>query len=278
MTVLDSLSDTPSGWRADLRLRFVARQRRTFLVERQHQGPLLVQRPFYPEGGVCHAYIVHPPGGVVGGDELTIDVEIEADANVLLTTPAAGKFYRSPGVFARQTQTLRVRDASLEWLPQEGIYFRSANVRSETRVCLHGHSRFIGWEVACLGLPARDEAFDAGELRLAFELEIDGVPRVIDRLRVDGRENARTAQWGLAGSTAIGTMLAYPATRAIAERIREIDTPAAMLAASIVDDVLVCRVLGAQAEPVRRVLSEVWRTIRPALMSRTATLPRIWAM
>src|SRR5690606_17756816 len=171
-----------SGWRADLRLRFAARDARTHLVERSHLGPLIVQRPFYPEGGVCHIYVVHPPGGVVGGDELSIRVHAEPTSNVLITTPAAAKFYRSEGGVARQDQTLAIEDARLEWLPQESIFFSGAQVRSTTRVCLAGESRFIGWEIACLGLPARNDDFAAGTLQLGFELEVKGAPRVIDRL------------------------------------------------------------------------------------------------
>jgi urease accessory protein len=278
MKVNEPVCDVPRGWCAELRLRFAARAKRTHLLERHHRGPLVVQRPFYPEGDVCHAYIVHPPGGVVGGDELRIDVELQEHAHVLLTTPAAGKFYRSAGAFAEQIQNFHLYDATLEWLPQESIYYRGANVRSTTRVTLGGESRFIGWEIACLGLPAREEVFDDGALRLGFELEVEDRPRVIDRLRIDGHHVARTAAWGLAGNQAIATMLAYPAKREMAETIRDIDVPSTMLAASVVDDVLVCRVLGAQAEPVRRAMTEVWQRVRPALLTRPAVLPRIWIM
>lgn len=265
-----------AGWQAQLHLRFVARGDRTVLAHRRHVGPLMIQRAFYPEPDVCHAYIVHPPGGVVGSDELRIEVDVDSRSTVLLTTPAASKFYRSSGATARQSQTLRVDSAALEWLPQESIYYPDARVRSETLVRLNGDSRFVGWEVACLGLPARGEAFDRGRLGRGFELDIDGVPRFIDRLGIDGGDAPRSARWGLGGHTAIGTMLIYPATREMVEIVRKIECAAAALAVSRVDDVLVCRCLGVQAEPVRRTLIEIWKTIRPALLGRTAVLPRIW--
>lgn len=265
-----------SGWRADLRLRFAARDARTHLVERSHLGPLIVQRPFYPEGGVCHIYVVHPPGGVVGGDELSIRVHAEPNSNVLITTPAAAKFYRSEGAVARQDQTLAIEDARLEWLPQESIFFSGAQVRSTTRVCLAGESRFIGWEIACLGLPARNDDFAAGTLQLGFELEVKGAPRVIDRLRIEGGNDARTAAWGLNGFTAIGTLLAYPATRELIERARERAPQNVEVALSLVDDVLVCRALAQQAEPVRDALTQVWTLLRPTLLGRESVVPRIW--
>ena len=88
----------PAGWVARLALRFEQRAGRTVLAHRSHEGPLAVQKPFYPEGDVCHVYLLHPPGGVVGGDRLTIEIEVASDAHAVITTPAAGKFYRSAAV------------------------------------------------------------------------------------------------------------------------------------------------------------------------------------
>lgn len=261
------------GWRAHLQLKFARPGARTCLVERQHRGPLLVQRPFYPEGDVCHAYIVHPPGGVVGGDELRLEVDVREAAHALLTTPAAAKFYRSDGRTARQEQILRADDTTLEWLPQESIYYPQAQVRSTTRVELGSKARFIGWELGCLGLPARKQPFDEGELRLHLELWVDGAPLLIDRLRISGAET----RWGLDGHEAIGTLLAYPATPAMLAAVRTVQHSDVEFAATLVDQVLVCRALASQAEPIKRTFVASWQTLRPLLLDRPAVPPRIWA-
>jgi urease accessory protein len=171
-------ANAPAGWQAELRLRFGTRADfpGTALLERRHRGPLVVQRPFHPEGDPCHVYVVHPPGGVVGGDELAIHAAVEPGAHAVVTTPAATKFYRCDARRSIQMQELRVRDATLEWLPQENIFYRGADVRTATRVHLEGESRFIGWEIACLGLPARGERFDTGRLALDLELWRSGEP------------------------------------------------------------------------------------------------------
>jgi urease accessory protein len=267
----------PEGWQAELRLRFARRGAHTYLAHRQHTGPLLVQRTFHPEPGTCHAYIVHPPGGVVGGDQLRLQVDVEEGAHALLTTPAAAKFYRSDGKVAQQAQTITVARGIVEWLPQETIFYRNAIVRSETRVHLSPGAKFIGWEIPCLGLPARNEPFDAGDLRLHLELWLDNVPLLIDRLRVLGTSEARTAQWGLAGHEAIGTLLAYPADRASVELARSTIAEHAEFAVTRVDNVLVCRCVSNQAEHVRKVFIKMWQALRPVLLNRPAVLPRIWA-
>ncbi|HEY6641125.1 urease accessory protein UreD [Povalibacter sp.] len=267
----------PPGWRAHLKLQFAARDGVTYLPLRQHQGPLLVQRVFHPEGAPCHAYLVHPPGGVVGGDELQLDVDVEEGAHALLTTPAATKFYRSDSRFACQMQVLTLRRSTLEWLPQETIFYRGAHVASETRIQLDKQSKFIGWEIPCLGLPARQEAFENGQLRLNLELWCDDSPLLVDRMRLDGEGNERSARWGLSGYEAIGTLLAWPADRAAVDLVRSVTSSAAESAVTLVDGVLVCRAVAAQAEPIRLLFIEIWQKLRPYLLGRPAVLPRIWA-
>src|SRR6187455_3710002 len=259
-------NESATGWQAELRLRFAACPTRTRLAERSHRGPLIIQRPFYPEGDPCHVYVVHPPGGVVGGDELRIGVQVDAGAHALITTPAATKFYRCDGRCSSQTQELHAAGATLEWLPQENIFYRGADVRTATRVQIDAHSRFIGWEINCLGLPARGEPFDAGALRLDLELwksvdgeavanihcddEMGNLPIFLDRMRIGGASDARMARWGLAGQEAVGTLLATPAAREHVDSIRELIADEPLAAVSLVDGVLVLRALAPQAEAV----------------------------
>jgi len=268
------------GWQAELRLRFgIAREAadtRTRLVARRHRGPLIIQRPFHPEGDPCHAYVVHPPGGVVGGDELRIDVEVDAGAHALVTTPAATKFYRCAGRRASQAQELRVAGV-LEWLPQENIFYRGADAHTATRVHLDDGARFIGWEICCLGLPARGENFDAGMLRLDLELWRTRAPAFIDRLRLAGGSPSRLGAWGLAGQTTAGTLLATPATPEHLDIVRGLLADRPHAGVSLVDGVLALRMLAAQGETVRQLFVEAWRRLRPSIIGREAVAPRIWS-
>jgi len=269
----DIPSDTPPGWRAELQLKFARQGARTVLAHRKHIGPLIVQRPFYPEDDVCHVYIVHPPGGIVGGDQLRLDAKLHAHSHAVITTPAATKFYRAlPDRRAVLHQSLQVQNATLEWLPQETILFREACAATATIVRLDRQSRFIGWELTCYGRPACNELFDSGQVRQHFELWIDDQPALLDHLRI-GNNSTIQAPWGLAGNTTLGTLLAYPATINDLDAARE----HADIACTLVDKVLSCRLVNKDGDAAKKSFVKLWQTLRPRIVGREAVLPRIWA-
>jgi urease accessory protein len=266
-----------AGWEASLDLEFAARGSRTYLAKRASVGPLVVQRPFYPEGDVAHVYLVHPPGGVVGGDRLELNVLAKQGTHVLLTTPAATKFYRSDGRIARQRQEIVADAASVEWLPQETIVFPDARAKIATRVMLSAQSRFVGWEIACYGRPASGLAFGAGRVSQDFELWVNDAPLVLDHLRLDGTADSMRAPFGLAGQPVLGTLLAYPATDALLNAARASVSHGVIAACTLVDGALVCRAVGAHADAVRDLFIAIWQQVRPGIMGRPAVAPRIWA-
>jgi urease accessory protein len=273
------------GWQAAIALGFDATNGATRLSRRAHRGPLAVQRPFLPEGpAVCHVYLLHPPGGLVGGDELTIDVDVAAGAHALVTTPAAGKVYRTTGATARQTQRLRVADGgTLEWLPQEAILYDGAQAVLETRVELARGARFIGIDAICFGLPAGRAPFARGSCRQTLEIFRDDRPLLIERGRYDAGGDVATARWGLGGADVIALLVAAPAPAAEAtEALRALaaSSPEGDIGAVTVvgeGEALVARYLGRGAERTRAFLHETWRLIRPTLLGRAAVPPRVWA-
>lgn len=259
-------------WEAELRLGLRHDGSRTVLASRRHRGPLVVQRPFYPEGEVCHLYLVHPPGGIVSGDDLRLELTARDGAHALVTTPAATRFYRARGDEpARLVQRLCVDDARMEWLPQETIVFDGAQARARTEVHLTDRARFIGWEILCLGRPASGDHFASGSIHQDLELWREDRPVVLDRLRL--RPGAALDEaWGLAGQAALGTLLAAPA------RAEDVDAArAADVACTLIDGVLMARTLAPGAQTVRRRLQALWQCLRPAILSRAALAPRIWA-
>jgi len=272
-----------AGWEASLTLEFSARDARSVLSRRAHHGPLHVQKPFYPEAdGTCHVYLLHPPGGVVGGDELHIDVAVHPGAQALLTTPAATKFYRSGERYAAQTLRAQVADAAtLEWLPQETIVFDGAWARSRTRVELARAARFIGWEVVCLGRPVNYETFTRGAWQQRLEVWRDGAPLFIDRSDVHGSAPILTQACGWAGHSVSGVLVcaATDLPRDVLENLRGSCVALqrdGVFAATQLRGALVCRYLGHHAQHARTCLQRAWEILRPVLLGKSACVPRIW--
>ncbi|UOA10089.1 urease accessory protein UreD [Methylobacter sp. S3L5C] len=267
---------TPQGWEATLELGFKLSNDKTVLAHRRHHGPLTVQRPFYPEGGVCHLYLLHPPGGVVAGDSLTITINAAANSAALVTTPAAGKFYRSTGELARQSVTLTVAaGAALEWLPQETIIYEGARVASELRVNLESGARFIGWEVLVLGRPAANEGFTVGQACMSWQIFRADELFYRERLKLDAQ--AFLARWGLNGHSACGTMFACPASVVQLEAVQQLIGETAGRGVTLIDDLLICRALDTRADRLRGFFQQVWAALRPDVLQRKACEPRIWA-
>lgn len=256
-------------------------------MSKRQLGPLTVQRAFYPEGNTCHSYILHPPGGVVGGDSLMIDIKTDAGAHCLLTSPGATKFYRAA---AQQRASVCQRiavatGAVVEWLPQQNIFFPGADVDVSTTVDIACGGRYIGWEINCLGRPANGETFSSGRLRSTTQVRIGGELRLAERLHVNS-EQALAAAAGMRGLAMQGCLIAAPCTeahRAGLERILQTQQEAPgrayphPIGLTLVDEVLVIRALGEQTEPLQRLFTLLWGALRQQWLDRPVCIPRIWS-
>jgi urease accessory protein len=251
------------------------------LAARRHDGPLVVQKPLYPEGGeVCHAIVVHPPAGIAGGDELEIDVRLQPNAQALLTTPGAGKWYRSAGRPGRKRIVHRVAaGAALEWLPQESIVFDGALAELRSEISLEGDACYFGWEIVCLGRTGSGERFARGACSLASELLRDGALLWFERGRIDAGGALMQSRAGLGSRPVFGTFCASAPQLAaehlaLARAARACEGDGAV---TLLPGVLLGRYLGASAPAARRYFTALWRALRPALAGREAAEPRIWS-
>jgi urease accessory protein len=270
------------GWRARLELGYAyAGEERTVLKHRRHSGPWLVQKPFYPEGSaVCHSTLVHPPGGIAGGDQLELNLDVEAGAHAVITTPGAAKWYRSSGEIAKQRCEVNVgRDATLEWLPQPSIVFDGARAEQSHQVRLAANARYIGWDILCLGRIARGERYEHGMFR--SHTEVAGAHRRlwIDRAAIAGGGVLLSSPAGLGGHPVTGLFLAagIEISRDLIDRCREITAGAPeRCGVTSLPCVLAARFLGDSLESAWQYFVALWNIVRPALIGRAACAPRIW--
>lgn len=273
-----------SSWKAVLHLGFERRVEATVLAHCRHEGPLRVQKALYPEGrDLCQVIVLHPPSGIVGGDELSITVEAGEQSLVQMTTPGAGKLYGSAGPLATQSVNLSVgAGALLEWMPQETIVFDSARADIQTHVHLSADSTFFGWDIYCLGRLASGEVFNQGAVNVSYRLERDGEALWIERGRFLGDDPLLHSVVGLDGQTVCGTlMLSYIGIDASAKDLvalcRDI-TPDddSLYGVTFLPGLLLVRYLGQSSEAVRAWFTKLWMRLRPEYLERPAVPPRIW--
>jgi urease accessory protein len=284
-----------TGWIAELALSYAWRHGKTRLQHKRQLGPLTIQRPFYPEGDICHSYLLHPPGGVVGGDQLSINIVCDEDAATLITTPGATKFYRSSGnQRAHQHVKLIVKPgATLEWLPQQNIFFPGARVDLETDIHIDAGGQFIGWEMHCFGRPVINETFNHGSVHSCTRIWLEGSLHLVERLITEADEGINSPT-GLRGNATQGSLLAAPVDDTMAQALRDIannwqtatETPsteqpsinsALLIGITVVDKVLIVRALGEQSEAMLQLFAALWEHLRPQTLGRPACPPRIWA-
>lgn len=245
----------------------------------RHRGPLTVQRPFYPEGAPCHVYILHPPGGVVGGDRLTIAASVDSSGHALATTPGAGKFYRSAGRPATLRQQLNVAAGGvLEWFPQEALVFDGARCHLQTLVDLAEGGRFLGWDILCFGRPAGREFFREGFVDNRLRISRAGRPLLIEGLRIENETDLLHSS----GQRGFIVSAVFAATNCRADMLAMIrdcppPTPEGFWGATLLDDLLVVRYLGNAVDEARTLFAGIWQQIRPVLLGRAACPPRIWS-
>lgn len=275
------------GWQAKLTLDYSVEDQRC-VARHVHEGPLRVLKALYPEGDrVCHHVLVHPPSGLVGGDELHIRLNVQTGAHALITTPGATRFYGSAGLTARQLVHAHVAaNATLEWLPLEALAYNRCQAINQAVFHLASGSRLIAWDVTALGLPHADLPFVEGQFQQ--HLEIAGT--WLERGLIDASDHRLLhSPLGLNGHTCLSTLVFAQGDAmddalreqvlALARQLCEAHPLRLQSGVSSPDErVVVVRVLSAQVESAMALLRSIWLQWRLQCWQLPAVMPRIWSM
>lgn len=281
-----------TGWAARLALRCEATaDGASRITHRVHQGPLRLLKPLHPEGpAVCHAVIVHPPGGIVGGDTLALDIAVAQGAHLVATTPGAQKWYRSLGPEASAETRLRIADgATLEWLPQEAIVFDAARAVQTLTIEVAPAGRFLGWEALSLGRAARNERFTRGLFRQRIEIVRAGAPIWRETLGVTEDDRLLASPLGFAGRTHSATAWVLWPARDAAETEAQLTAVRTALGALGAESALVwgasapepglivVKALADSIEAAQGLLMTVRDTLRAPVVHRPSQPLRLWS-
>jgi urease accessory protein len=278
---------TAATWHAKLDLAVRRDDSQRCLVHATHEGPLRVLKTLYPEGdGIAHQVLVHPPGGIVGGDRLEITLRLQPLAHAVITTPGATRFYRSAGAAGIQhVQGTLGHGARLEWLPLESIAHSGCIAHNHATFHLAPDAEMIGWDVLALGLPAAGEAFSTG--RFEQHLELPGV--WLERGVIDSADTRLLqSPLGFAGRStlltlwfACGQPMASARVDALVEAAREHvpahDADAVVAGVTALQQrVIVLRALAHRVEPAMALAQAVRAAWRGVAWQLPPTAPRVW--
>ncbi len=273
------------SWHANLQLEYTVRASRT-VAHHQHNGPLRILQSLYPEGdGICHNVLVHPPGGLVGGDTLNLNVNAGAGSHGLITTPGATRFYKSLGEPALQhTQIKLAEGARLEWLPMEAICHNGCLAENRLSMALAPSAELMGWDVTALGLPHANQPFSRGSF--CQHIELPGV--WLERGRMDA-DDKRLLEGpvGLAGHKCLaslffvsGSAMARDRRQTALDVAREVIGSHGLHATAGTTSpnaqVVVVRALAPVVEPAMDLLRKIRGVWREHLWQLSGANPRIW--
>jgi urease accessory protein len=275
------------AWHAQLDLDYSVEAGRT-VARHRHTGPLRILQSLYPEGDTtCHNVVVHPPGGLVGGDTLEMHVRLRQGAHGLVTTPGATRFYRSDGAQAMaHTHIALEADARMEWLPLEALCYSGCLAKNQITMEVAAGAELIGWDVAALGLPNANQPFVQGQL--LQHLEVPGV--WLERGTIDATDTRLMhSPVGMANHQCLASLffiagqpLARPRRDALLEAARTVLASHALAssagATSPNPQVVLVRVLAPVVEPAMQLLRELRRVWRSQLWNTAGADPRIWSM
>lgn len=272
-------------WEARLDLEFNMARGRSYLAKKCHAGPLVLQKTLHPEGdAVCHGVVIHPPGGIAGGDALTLNVTVAEHAKALLTTPGAGKWYKANGHVASQYCQFDIQDnACFEWLPQENILFDESAVKLSSYINLAASAKYVGWDIICLGRQAQHEQWQAGLMQQTVSIKRAGKLIWNERALLEPthrlfksivglRGNIVSASFVIAAGNVPADML--DACRTIKPNF-ELDADA-KYAVTALPEIFAARYVGQSSQSAKAYFEMLWQQLRPWYAEREAVRPRIW--
>jgi urease accessory protein len=281
-------------WFAKLALDFTYTPLGTRLCRTRRNGPLTVQKAFYPEGSDCaHIYLLHPPAGIVSGDELHVEINLDTKAHTLVTTPGANRFYRARtdaniGISKQvQVTTLNIKNqAKCEYFPQETIVYNGADGFNTVDIHLTDDSVYLGWDITCMGLPSAEQLFTQGQYSQLNRVFVDNTLQYHDRIALTAKNNVLHHSAGLAGNSVFATLLVYAPQqlnksqrKTVIEEIRcivENNQAQKHISITDIDGLLVIRYLGHHAAQCKKFFLLLWQVVRPLTVEKKVTQPRIW--
>ena len=274
-----------SIWEGLIDLNYHYKDQKTRVKSSYTRSPFRLQTPFYPENDhICHSVIIHTAGGIVGGDRLVQNINLEENCHALITTPAAAKIYKTNGLTATQSTQITIASNSiLEFLPQENIIFKGAKYQQNFQVLLGENSRFCTWEINRFGRTARGEKFNQGDWQSSYEVIQNGKLIWIDHQRLEGSDEICTSLNGLNNYAISATFywLGDDIPDELVSQCRDLISQVIDRGEAGVTTLtkgMLCRYRGNSSTEVKRWFLQVWGILRRHFLNKDKIVSRIWQL
>lgn len=163
---------------------------RTVLSASVQEPPLRVVRAFALEDGLALAHLHNVSGGLLGGDRLSLAVNVGAGASVQLTTTGGTRVYRPRRAAPPTMQTNEIvvgENALLEYVPDAIIPYAGARFAQRTRIDLAQGAGLFWWEVIAPGREASGEVFAYEQIEMRADIAAHGRLIAAENIRLDPR-------------------------------------------------------------------------------------------
>lgn len=268
-----AISDVFAANRADSRiaLTVAARDGVTRRAQVAECGALRVRFP-NRAGAELEAVLVNTGGGMTGGDRFQFDIAAGPDTQLLVTTTAAEKVYRSLGPVTEVAVNIRVAaGARLRWLPQETILFDRARLSRRIDVDLEEGASALLAEAVVFGRAAMGEAVCDGLFADRWRVRVGGRLIHAEAAWLDGGIAAKlTRTASAAGGIALATLAIIPGGGADVDAVRAAATTCTgEVGISAWNGIAVARFCAPDSQMLRHDLTA-------ALRALGHSLPKLW--
>jgi urease accessory protein len=262
---------------------------RTFLSASVQEPPLRVVRAFALDDGSALAHLHNVSGGLLGGDRLSLAVNVGAAASVQLTTTGGTRIYRprKSAPPTMQTNDIRVgENALLEYVPDAIIPYSRARFTQRTHIDLAAGAGLFWWEVIAPGREASGEVFAYESIEMRTDVTANGRLIAAENIRLDPRGSALRSiarlgayrYWTTFYACRVGLDAAawLAGEEHLREAARELTRPGETLwgVSTLVADGLIVRGLAVRGRDVLGGLHALWNAAKMRLYGRAAVPPR----
>lgn len=258
--------------RGEGRVIAAAREGKTEIQSLYQEGCAKVRLP-HTHSDALQAVLMNTAGGLTGGDQVRWTATALPGTQLVLTTPACERVYRSISGDARVENRLVAHEgAHIDWLPQETILFEGSRLDRRLDVDLLDGATLTAVEAVLIGREAMGEAAPSARLRDNWRIRRNGRLIHAEATVLSGEPAERDGLSLLDGAIAFATVL-----HVAPDAERRLDAVRALLpesgGASVIGERLTVRLLAESGLALRRALSPII-----ALLSSAGSIPRLWTL